>query len=52
LAPRGLGVIRLWICSDDGAFCTVYNESNEKESFDFWYDDVVSAVDAAASVLE
>lgn len=51
VAPRGLGVVRLWLCSDDGAECYIYNEANERRSELFWYDDEVGAVCAAQEVL-
>ncbi len=52
IAPRGLGVVRLWLCSDDGAICTVYNEATDKQSEPFFWDDEGSAIEAAESVLQ
>ena len=52
VAPRGLGVCRLWICSDDdGAFVQVYNEKNDAVSGWFHWEDCESAVEAARDVL-
>ncbi len=54
LAPRGLGIVRLWICCDErsnGALCFVYNEANDKSSAKFLWDDEGGAVLAARSVL-
>lgn len=52
LAPRGLGIVRLWIQSDDGAFYTVYNEANDRQSeIAFLWDDAGGAVEAAREVL-
>lgn len=52
-APRGLGIVRLWLCSEDGEAFTVYNEANEKQSGPFLAlgDDASQAIDAAAQVL-
>ncbi len=51
-APRGLGIVRLWLCSEgDGPLCTIYNESTDKQSEPFWYDDEIGAVEAARNVL-
>lgn len=50
VAPRGLGVVRLWLCSDDGAICTVYNEATEEQSPPFMWDDEAAAVEAALMV--
>lgn len=52
---RGLGVVRLWLCSEDGAFGYIYNEANEKQSSFFPLNADITddlAVDAARSVVE
>ncbi|KKL90032.1 hypothetical protein LCGC14_1908670 [marine sediment metagenome] len=49
VAPRGLGVVRLWI-TEDSRGPVVYNEANEKTA-PFPYDCVDLAVAAARSVL-
>lgn len=35
VAVQGLGVVRLWLCTDDGAFGSIYNEANEAQSDEF-----------------
>ena len=52
LAPRGLGIVRLWVCSDDGAVCTVYNEATNKSSAPFLWNDKRAAVKAARATLK
>lgn len=55
-APRGLGVIRLWIVMGDDGLVHVYNEANDRESEPFpWGDSdsaLAEAVAAAESVLD
>lgn len=51
VAPRGLGVVRLWLCRDDGADCYVYNEATEEKSEPFFELDEWAAVEAARSVV-
>jgi len=57
VAPRGLGVVRLWLCSEDGGDCYVYNEANDKRSEDFpmfWNNSAQHysmAIEAAKGVL-
>jgi hypothetical protein len=43
---------RLWLCSDDGAICTIYNDKNDKQSEPFLldYEDTIEAINAAQSV--
>ncbi len=54
VAPTGLGVIRLWLCTDDGVQATIYNEAIEMQSNPFLLhrDDTEEyAVYAALSVI-
>ena len=50
IAPRGLGVVRLWLCDKDGYF-TVFNEANNNESWPIPYDDTKDAILAARFVI-
>ncbi len=49
LTPEG---DRLWLSSDDGVICTIYNDKNDKESVPFFldYTDTIEAINAAQSV--
>lgn len=51
-APRGLGIVRLWLCSDDGVLATVYNEATDAQSEPFFYEDTESAIAAACEVTQ
>lgn len=53
VAPVGLGVVRLWLCTDDGVESFVYNEANDKKSEPFLVgqDETEQAVAAARSVI-
>ncbi len=51
IAPKGLGIIRLWFQFDSGGV-TVYNEANGRTSEPFPWDNASAAVDAARSVLD
>ena len=51
LAVQNLGIIRLWIVSDDGAFGQVYREDMEKLSESFWYDDEEAAIACAKKLM-
>src|SRR5574341_1070698 len=35
IAPRGMVIVRLWLCSDDGGAYFIYNEANERKSEEF-----------------
>lgn len=53
VAPVGLGVVRLWLCTKDDTFAMIYNEATERSSpeFPLWRpDEVELAVKAARSV--
>ena len=51
LAVQNLGIIRLWIVSDDGAFGQVYREDTEKLSDSFWYEDLEAAIASAQELM-
>lgn len=56
IAPRGFGVVRLWLLSEDGFAHRWYNEANEKQSGEFlmYESDEMNArqaVEAAREVL-
>jgi hypothetical protein len=51
VAPRGLGVVRLWLCDDGEGRVTVFNEATERESDPFIWDDENGAIEAARSVV-
>lgn len=51
-APRGLGVVRLWLLNDDGGpMCQWYNEASEKVSEYFWAGSPEEAIEAAREIL-
>ena len=55
IAPQGLGVVRLWIVSEDSYTATIYNEANEKHSEPFSLHHRKAnedAINAALSVLD
>ncbi len=52
VAPRGLGVVRLWISSDDGVGGVVYNEENERQSEPFLLNGPQAENDAIAAAEE
>ena len=51
LAVQGLGIVRLWLCSDDGWLGYVYREDNDAQSMRFAMDDESAAIEAALEVL-
>jgi len=51
IAPIGLGIKRLWLVGED-CLLKWYREDNEAESFEFWWDDVEGAIEAAKEVLK
>ena len=51
VAVRGLGVVRLWLCYDEGEFATVYNEATNEQSEPFFEFDEMAAIEAARSTL-
>ena len=51
VAVQGLGVVRLWLSSDDGYFCQWYNEATGRASEEFPYHDEGWAVEAARSLV-
>lgn len=52
IAPKGLGIVRLWLCYDSSGWITIYNEANERTSDLFRWDNASTAVEAARSVLD
>ena len=48
---RGLGVIRLWLNTEDGVIGTIWREDTETESDPFWCEDTRAACREARKIL-
>ena len=54
VAVQGLGVVRLWLCSEDGVWCYWYREDTDKKSDIFLSDHEESeswAIECAREIL-